>query len=174
LRQKLKKRGRESPLFVYRYFSMELGEEIRKLAEQKLTPDQFIVDVVVSARKGPKKVMVIVDGDQGFSIEDCAALSRHLSKALDDTALIDDNYFLEVSTPGVDHPLKLRRQYRKNIGRLLKVKLQDQILEGRLLEVADDRIILEEQSGSGKKKEVKTTEILIDNIEKAFVQVSFK
>jgi ribosome maturation factor RimP len=153
---------------------MELGEEIRKLAEQKLSPDQFIVDVLVSAKKGPKKVMVIVDGDRGFNIEDCAALSRHLSKSLDENALIEDNYLLEVTTPGVDHPLKLKRQYHKNIGRSLKVKTADALIEGKLAEVFDDKIILEQWTGAGRKKEMTRTEVMIDNIEKAFVQVSFK
>lgn len=153
---------------------MDLGDEIKRIAEQALSQDQFIVDVVISARKGPKKVIVIADGDRGFSIDDCALLSRHLSKALDDLSLIEDNYLLEVSTPGVDHPLKMKRQYVKNIGRTLKVKLQDRTVEGKLAQVLDDAIVIEEQAGSGKNREVKTTEINMNNIEKAFVQVSFK
>lgn len=174
MRQKLYKRGRISPLFVYINFSMELGEEIRKMAEQKLSPDQFVVDVMVSARKGPKKLMVIVDGDQGFSIEDCATLSRHLSKTLDDTGLIEDNYLLEVTTPGVDFPLRLKRQYNKNIGRSLKVKTHERNIEGKLIDVLEDKIVVEEQVGTGKKKELVRTEVPLEIIEKAFVQVSFK
>ena len=153
---------------------MELVEEIRALAEQKLSPDQFVVDVIVSARKGPKKVMVIVDGDQGLSIEDCATLSRHLSKVLDESSLIEDNYLLEVTTPGVDQPLKLKRQYHKHIGRTLKINTKEGPVEGKLTEVLEDRLAIEQQIGSGKKKEVTKKEVFLDNIEKAFVQVSFK
>jgi ribosome maturation factor RimP len=153
---------------------MDLAEEVKKIAERHLTTGQSIVDVLISAKKAPNKVMVIADADQGFTIEDCAELSRHLSKELDENGLIEDNYFLEVSTPGVDHPLKLKRQYHKNIGRSLKIKLQDKILEGKLTAVAEDAITLSREIGSGKKKETESIVVPISDIEKAFVLISFK
>lgn len=153
---------------------MDLGEDIKKLAEEYLLPGQFLVDVVISARKGPKKVVVLVDGDAGFSIEDCAELSRHLAKTLEDRNLIEDNYLLEVSTPGLDHPLKFKRQYMKNIGRFLKVKLADKVVEGKLEVVSENFIVLKQETGTGKKKETTSVEISMADIEKAFVQISFK
>jgi ribosome maturation factor RimP len=172
--QNLKKRGRTVPsLCLYPVF-MDLVEEVKKIAETKLTPSQFIVDVLISAKKGPKKVMILADSDEGFSIEDCAQLSRHMAKVLDENGLIEDNYLLEVSTPGVDHPLKLKRQYHKNIGRSLKVKLAEGVVEGKLLSVSETAITLEKTAGSGKKKEMESIEIPISEIEKAFVLVSFK
>lgn len=153
---------------------MDLVKEIKTIAEEKLTEGQFIIDVVVSARKGPKKIMVIADADQGFSIDDCAELSRHVSKVLDDRNLVEDNYLLEVSTPGVDFPLKLNRQYRKNIGRALKLKLREKTIEGKLTAVTEELLTLEQETGTGKKKETKTVEVPVSEIEKAFVLVSFK
>ena len=153
---------------------MQLEEEIKNLVEAKLTPGQYIVDINVSSKKGPKRVLVLVDADQGFNIDDCAEISRYLSKELDDRGLIDDAYLLEVSTPGVDFPLKLKRQYDKNIGRSLKVKLNDKTIQGKLSAVTDDRITLLEETGTGKKKEIKTHEVLLSEIEKAIVLVSFK
>jgi len=154
---------------------MEIAEEIRKIAEKKLTePSQFIVDVIVSSRKGPQKVMVIVDGDHGITIDDCASISRELSKALDESPLLNEHYLLEVSTPGLDQPLKLERQYKKNIGRKLKVKLQDKTVEGKLLEVTDVKITVVQETGTGKKKETITIEIQFSEIDKSFVLVSFK
>lgn len=154
---------------------MEAENQIKRIAEQKLTdPSLFIVDVVVSARKGPKKVLVIVDGDNGVNIDDCAALSRDLSQAFDESGFFDDAYTLEVSTPGLDQPLKLKRQYVKNIGRRLKVKLADKIEEGKLEAVTDETITLITEVGAGKKKETKNINIDFSLIEKAFVLVSFK
>jgi ribosome maturation factor RimP len=153
---------------------MDLVQEIKAVAQERLTEGQFLIDVIVTARKGPKKVMVIVDADQGFSIDDCAELSRHLSKILDEKNLIDDNYMLEVTTPGVDFPLKLNRQYKKNIGRMLKIKLREKTVEGKLILATDDSITLEQEIGSGKKKEVNSMIIPIAEIEKALVLVSFK
>jgi ribosome maturation factor RimP len=153
---------------------MDQAEEIRKLAESRLAPGQFLVDVIVSSKKGPGKVLLLVDADQGMTIDDCAEISRQLSKALDESPLLTDAYMLEVSTPGVDQPLKLKRQYVKNIGRKLRVKLADTIREGRLTEVNDERIVLAEETGEGKKKETINVEVSFAAIEKAFVLVSFK
>lgn len=154
---------------------MDLAGEIRKLAEENLSPDKFVVDVLVSLKKLPGKVLLIVDGDQGVTIDDCAELSRILSKAFDDRNYFgDNNYLLEVSTPGLDHPLKLRRQYHKNTGRLLKVVGKEKTSEGKLKEVTDDKIVLTQEVGTGKKKEIREVEIPFSEIEKTFVQVSFK
>lgn len=149
---------------------------IKQIAEARLVnPAHFIVDVVISARKGPKKVLIIVDGDEGVGIDACADLSREVAKALDENNLMGEEPFtLEVSTPGLDQPLALLRQYRKNIGRKLKVKLSDKTVEGKLDAVADEQITLSQEIGSGKKKEVKTLVINFSDIEKAFVLVSFK
>jgi len=155
---------------------MALEDTIRQITEAAISDNrQFLVDVIVSARKGPKKVLVIIDGDEGVNIDDCALISRQLSKKLEEDNLIgEESYTLEVSTPGLDQPLKLRRQYEKNIGRKLKIKLADIIQEGKLIEVKEDTLILEQETGTGKKKEIINTEINFSQIEKAFVLVSFK
>jgi len=155
---------------------MDLAVEIRRLAESKLANEsQFIVDVVLSSRQGPRKVLILLDGDHGVSIDDCADLSREVAKALDENDWIADNYTLEVSTAGLDHPLKSIRQYKKNIGRRVKVKLKDATpVEGTLTAADTDKIVLTEETGTGKKKETKTREILFTEIEKTLVMVSFK
>ena len=154
---------------------MGIEERIRQLAESMITdPRHFVVDVVVSATKGPKKVLIVLDGDEGVSIDDCAELSRKISKVLDESPLFSDPFNLDVSSPGLDQPLRLHRQYRKNIGRRLKVKLADKIEEGKLEAVTDETITLIRESGSGKKKELTPIEINFSQIDKAFVLVSFK
>lgn len=154
---------------------MDLVDEIRKLVEENLSPDKFVVEVLISGKKIPKRVLIIIDGDQGVTIDACADLSRVLSKAFDERAYFgEDNYLLEVSTPGLDHPLKLKRQYFKNAGRNLKVVGKTATVEGRLKEVADDKIVLVQETGTGKKKDTKEVEIPFSEIDKTFVTVSFK
>lgn len=154
---------------------MELTEQIQQLAEKNLKDDsQFIVEVIASLRKRPNKLIVIVDGDRGVTIDDCADLSRALSETLDKNDVLKDPYMLEVSTPGLDHPLKLRRQYYKNKGRQVRVKTKEVLLEGLLMDVNEQQITLELQSGKGKKKEVKEMTIPFTDIDKTFVLVSFK
>lgn len=153
---------------------MEIAEEIRKMVEEQLNdPAKFVVDVLISLR-GTQKVLVTIDGDHGVTIDDCASLSRDLGKILDDSNLLKDSYVLEVSTPGVDQPLKLKRQYVKNIGRKLKVKLKESIAEGTLTAVAEEGITISREIGTGKKKEINAVEIPFSEIDKSFVLVSFK
>ena len=154
---------------------MEFAEEIKNIITRKLAdPSQFLVDVIVKGHKGPQKVLIIIDSDKGITIDDCANLSREISKAFDDLQLFDDSYMLEVSTPGLDQPLRLARQYYKNIGRRVKVVTQQQAVEGKLVEVGEERIKLEQEIGAGKHKEIKIVEISFLEIDKTFVLVSFK
>jgi ribosome maturation factor RimP len=167
--------GAVVPFLFMETFKMELGEEIRRIISTTLAdPNQFIVDVLVTGHKGPKKVLIVIDGDFGVTIDDCANLSRELSKKFDDSQLFGDSYLLEVSTPGLDQPLKLKRQYFKNIGRKIKVKLSESVVEGKLVEVTEDRVRLEQEIVTGKQKEIKPVEIPFSEIEKTFVIVSFK
>lgn len=153
----------------------DLSSEIKKVAESFLKDEShFVVDVIVSLRNNPKKLLVILDGDKGISIDDCAELSRNLSNSLDETNLVDGAFVLEVSTPGLDQPLKNRRQYVKNIGRNVKVKTKVNTVEGKLSQVLENSIELLQQIGTGKKKEEKAFEVAFEDIEKTFVLVSFK
>lgn len=154
---------------------MEITEEIRKLAEKHVKNDsQYIVEVVASLKKRPNKLIVIMDGDEGVTIDDCANLNRTLSDELDEKVLLKDPYMLEVSTPGLDHPLKLKRQYYKNKGRRVKVKYKDGVEEGVLVNITDDEITLRQETGKGKIKVVKEIEIPFTQIDKTFVLVTFK
>lgn len=152
---------------------MEVAGKIRELAESALQePGHFIVDVLYFERQRPAKVMVIVDGDNGVTIDACADLSRKLASLLDERNIPDNAYVLEVSTPGIDHPLRLKRQYFKNAGRQLKIHLKDKlIVQGKLEEVSDEKLTIREVVD---KKQTKLTEVLFDDIERAFVLVSFK
>jgi ribosome maturation factor RimP len=153
----------------------DLTGEIKELAESLLADEShFVVDVISSFRSNPKKLLVILDGDKGITIDDCAEVSRKLSDALDKNNLVDGAFLLEVSTPGLDQPLKNKRQYVKNIGRNIKVKTKVSTVEGKLSNVGENAIELLQQTGTGKKKEEKAVEIAFSDIEKTFVLVSFK
>jgi ribosome maturation factor RimP len=85
-----------------------------------------------------------------------------------------DDFSLEVSSPGLDQPLKLMRQYKKNIGRLIEVLMLDGTKkEGRLIELTEDGIILEEAKGKSKRREVVNHAILFNNIKTTTIQIVF-
>lgn len=134
--------------------------------------DYFLVDIRI---KPTNNVKVFLDGDKGISIETCVRYNRALYKKLEETGLFPDGDFsLEVSSPGLDEPLKSLRQYRKNIGRLVELVFQDgSKKEGRLLEVSEDGVIVEETKGKNKKKEVINHTFLFDNIKTTKIQIVF-
>jgi ribosome maturation factor RimP len=158
---------------------MEIARKIKELAELHLASQaHFIVDVTVSKHK-PMKITVALDGDEGVSIDDCANLSRQLSDELEKENSIDEAYTLEVGTPGIDQPLKLKRQYKKNIGREVKVHLTDKsIVRGKLVSADEEKIGVQEPTENlpaGRHgKELKNSEIPFTEIEKTIVIVSFK
>ena len=77
----------------------------------------------------------------------------------------DGNFSLEVSSPGLDEPLKLFRQYKKNVGRYVDITIKDSTKkEGKLIEATEDGIVVETETGKGKKKETKQESILFDQI----------
>jgi ribosome maturation factor RimP len=132
----------------------------------------FLVEIRV---KPTSNIRVYLDGDNGIPIEKCVQFNRALYKQLEGSGLFPgDDFSLEVSSPGLDEPLKLLRQYKKNIGRQVELLLQDgSKKEGRLLEVGNDGIIVEETKGKNKKKEVINHTFLFDNIKTTKIQVVF-
>jgi ribosome maturation factor RimP len=117
---------------------MITASTIREIAESHLegTPG-FIVDVHVSEGN---HIKVLLDHDVSTSIEDCMALHRHLESSLDRDV---EDFSLDVSSPGLDQPLKMQRQYVKNIGRSVQVKpVEGPKVEGELVRVDDEAITL--------------------------------
>jgi ribosome maturation factor RimP len=153
---------------------METAVQIKEMVDQKLANGpHFALDVRVNARMNPPKITVIVDGDNGITIDDCANVSRALSNAIDKENVLAD-YTLEVTTPGIDQPLKLPRQYAKHVGRNLKIELKDKsVVRGKLIEADAFSITVEEEQKT--KKTPKTIQKLtFDQLEKTLVMISFK
>lgn len=115
-----------------------------------------------------------VDSDTVFNLQLCVEINRALRKKIEEENVHGDGDFsLEISSPGIDAPLKLVRQYKKNMGRLIQVKnLEDKLLEGRLKIVEETQITIETL---GTKKEPKTEiNIPFEQIKTATIQIEFK
>jgi ribosome maturation factor RimP len=86
----------------------------------------------------------------------------------------EGDFSLELSSPGLDEPLKMRRQYKKNIGRFVDVLLDDSTKrEGKLIEETEDGIVVEWEEGKGKTKAVKQESILFSDIKNTKIQIKF-
>jgi len=136
-------------------------------------PSVFLIDLTITDNF---KIIVNIDGDNGVVLQDCIDISRAIENNLDRE---EQDFSLEVASVGVGSPLKMVRQYKKNIGRTLIVKLKSQTIEAELVEANDNFIILSwkarepKKLGKGKETVQKTQEIPYTDIKEAIVTVTF-
>ncbi|HSW67159.1 MAG TPA: ribosome assembly cofactor RimP [Bacteroidales bacterium] len=117
-------------------------------------------------------IRVIIDGDHGVTIDDCVGLSRHIENRLQHET---EQFSLQVSSPGVGQPLIMARQYNKNVGRKLKITLNDNTVLTATLIATDAQSITVLPDTKGKKQtDTVTTQIAHATIRKSIVLVSFK
>ena len=155
-------------------------EQIIELLQPYLENDRiFIVDVKTTEGKTRQNITILLDTDEGIKIEECASVSRRFAHFVETNELVAEAYNLEVSSPGIDQPLTLKRQYVKNIGRNLKVNLTgggEKV--GTLENVTESGIVLKEEVKKTKSKKVvepvADTLIPFETIQQAKVQISFK
>ena len=113
-------------------------------------PEYFVVN---SRVKPTNNFKIFIDGDNGITIEKCVQINRKLYKLIEEAGYFPEGDFsLEVSSPGIEEPLKIFRQYKKNIGRFVEVVLSDETKkEGKMIEVDETGITIEFTEGKGKK-----------------------
>ena len=147
---------------------------IEALIERLLseTEDIFLVSVKV---KPTNNIKVFLDADAGLNIDKCVKINRAMYRTIEEEGWYPDgNFSLEVSSPGIDEPLKLIRQYKKNIRRNVEVTMNDGTKqEGKLIDVADENITLEYTEGKNKKAVIVTKEISFDQIKQTIVLIAF-
>lgn len=151
-----------------------LIDKVKAVIDPFLAEDQsyFCVQIKV---KPTNNIKVFLEGDQGLPIERCTFFNRKLYKAIEDEAWFPEGDFsLEVSSPGVDEPLILQRQYQKNKGRKVLVTMNDGAeKQGVLLEVNENEITLSWSEGKGKKLVQHELHVPYENIKSTIVQVQF-
>jgi ribosome maturation factor RimP len=139
----------------------------------KEKPCVFLIDLTIT---DSFKIIVNLDGDNGVLLQDCIDISRAIENNLDRE---EQDFSLEVASVGVGSPLKMVRQYKKNVGRTLIVKLATETIEAELVEANDNFIILSwkarepKKVGKGKETVQKTQEIPYTEIKEAIVTVTF-
>lgn len=135
-------------------------------------PSDFLVAIKV---KPVNNIKIYLDADEGISIDKCIRYNRKLYRVMEESAIFPEgNFSLEVSSPGIDEPLKLHRQYVKNKDREVAVTLTDDVIkEGKLVDVSEEAITIEFTEGKGKKAEVQQLSIPFENIKTTTVQIKF-
>ena len=149
-------------------------QAIETLVAQLLTEteDTFLVSIRI---KPTNNIKVFLDADSGLNIDKCVKINRAMYRTIEEKGWYPEgNFSLEVSSPGIDEPFKIFRQYTKNIGRNVEVILNDgSIVEGKLLEANENLIQLEYTEGKNKKAVTVVKEIPFDQIKQTTVQIAF-
>jgi len=156
-----------SPYFVL--INMDISQIESFLMPLLEGTDIFVVSIKI---KPTNNIKIFLDADDGFPISKSSRINKKMRFAIDEAGLFPEgDYSLEVSSPGVDEPLKFVRQYIKNIGRSLEITpVEGEPFIGRLTLADEEKITLEM---TGPKKEVSTREVAYSDIKQAIVQISF-
>lgn len=147
--------------------------KIRSYIEEAISgTNLFVVDFKMLPKN---RIVLLLDGDNGVGIDECAKVSRHISNKMEEENLIDGAHTLEVSSPGVDHPLKFQRQYPQHIGRTLGLRMMDgKEFEGKLLSVEAEQITIEAKiKEKGKKPSSEERSFLLNDIKEAKIKIIF-
>lgn len=161
----------KSPLFITQNMKVKVQELLEKAFKEY--PSLFLIDLSVTESN---QIHVIIDGDEGITVQDCMNVSRAIEHNLDREV---EDFSLEVLSAGATEPISQKRQYKKNIGRDLKVKTQEATLEGKLVAINEQEITLtwkERQPkplGKGKITVQKEAKVPISTIVEAKVMIKF-
>ena len=150
-------------------------QRVRSLIDEALNENEslFLIDLKTGE---DNSIRIVVDGDQGVPLSECIRISRHVEHNLDRE---EEDFSLEVTTPSITDPIQDRRQFNKNIGRILKLKTEAGSFEGKLTEIVDDQLVLRwkvrepKPIGKGKVTVEKREVFPIDNISEAKVKIIF-
>ncbi|MEO6491153.1 MAG: ribosome maturation factor [Ferruginibacter sp.] len=147
-------------------------ETVQKLIQPLLVDDIFLVDIKI---KPTNNIKIFLDADGGLGIEKCIKINRALYKVMEEMGFYPDGDFsLEVSSPGIDEPLKMHRQYIKNTGRNIDVTfLDDTLISGKMITVNEKDITIEFTEGKNKKAVTKQLVIPFSEIKQTKVQIKF-
>lgn len=154
---------------------MNIVEELEEAINEELQNSSYFL--VESAVNGDGSlIQFMLDGDEGIPIEECSRISRLLSKKIDEEELGDKPFRLEVSSPGVDLPLKNPRQFTKHKGRKVKLVTESEEFKGTLLSSDEKSIEVDKYLETKKGKPTKTEKITIEmaDIKEIKVLISFK
>ncbi len=152
--------------------------EIDKLVEKGLGELDLSDTYLVDSRVNGNKIEVFLDSDDVVNFQKCQKLSRWLESILDDNKMFGESYTLEVSSAGVGSPLKLLRQYPKNVGRIIDIRYADnKSVRGLLTKVENNLLFVEFETkvkeGKKNKKVMVTEQIKFEDIIESKIKISF-
>lgn len=128
------------------FFCLLMIDKIKEIIQPILQEeDAELVDMIYRREAGRQVLRLLVDKEGGIALSDCVKLNESISQVLDESDVITESYVIEVDSPGIDRPFKVKRDYERAKGRLVRVTLNGAILDkkeyiGRLKEISEGYI----------------------------------
>lgn len=169
--RRIENKGTRVPYFVHGFYYMIEKETIQAISEEFIKgTDLFLVAVKVSSSN---RISVLADKKENITIDECAALHRHIENSLDRDK---EDFELQVSSPGLDLPFSVIQQYYKNEGRKVEVVNNDGVkYTGKLKNITSGGFDLEtEVKAKGKTKEIKNLSFNFDQVKSTRVILIIK
>lgn len=173
-------------LFLYQINMAKQEIEINSYVSDLLAEREslFLVEILFGGIASRRKIVVILDKDTGITIDECGEFSRALGNLIEENNLFGDAaYVLEVSSPGMDRPLTVARQYKRRIGNKLNFILSDgTTFEAVLQDVSEEEITVVPVPAKAKKSKKEAVaevaeqprKLRFEQIKKCNLIVSFK
>ena len=148
---------------------------IQDLLDEALSHNDslFLIDLSFSS---DNKIQIVIDGDSGVPLNECIRINRAIESNFEKEEV---DFALEVTSPDIAEPLKVKRQYRKNLNRILRVKTANEVYEGTLVDVNESQIVLTWKArepkpiGKGKVTVEKRAVLAFQDIKEAKVKIIF-
>jgi len=150
---------------------MEIVDQVRGLIADYLDREGVeLIEITYRREQGGMVLRLLVDTPEGITVDECEEINNFVSEVLDKENVISERYTIEVSSPGLDRPIKAARDFERVMGKVLDVTTYEPVdgkrtHEGRLVGMSDDNIVLERNGVS--------TEIPRDKIARAVLKIEF-
>ena len=136
-------------------------DKIREIIEPVIREDGTeLVEMIYRKEAGRQVLRLLVDKEGGIQLSDCARLNQNIGHVLDEANIIQESYIIEVDSPGIGRPFKIKRDYERAVGRLVRVTLNEAIAE--------------KKEHIGRLKQISDTGVEIDVKKKGIIEIPFE
>lgn len=157
------------PTFLLLVMNETLSEQIKEKAMPILSQQGVeLVDLLTNRGRRRTTIRLLVDKPEGITLDECARLNKEIGQALEEASIMQDSYILEVSSPGLDRPLKTTRDFERALGKSVRVVLhqplnKQNVWKGKLARVDEENIVIE--AGAQEEQAIPRCDIARVNVE---------
>lgn len=130
-----------------------IDEQLLTITKEVVSDLGFdLIDIELTGNRSQQVIRVYIEKPGGILLSDCVAVSRKLGECLDEKDVIDNSYRLEISSPGIERPLRKIQDYERYVGHRVRIRLQGRLkgkrrIAGKLVEVEDNIVRIISQNG---------------------------